>query len=182
LGVWASAGAILKVTELEKGNKLRLKETLSEGVRKVPKLVVPAIVGLAIYTVMGAGLAVALTNFPLVPLRTGPSIIVLRVVIGCLFAAALYLAVRLRLYAPACVLGNNFGLKTSWRLVKGSWWKLFAIILIFRAMSGLISLAWVIGPFLSGIIVGPFSVTAMTLVYFQLREAEPSEEEHKESL
>jgi len=180
--VWASAGAILKVTELEKGHKLGLKEALSKGLKKVPKLLVPAIISLAISVLTIASLATVYTDYPLSLLLMGPSVIVLRVAVGCLFIVGLYLVVRLRLYAPACVLENNFGLKTSWKLVKGSWWRLFAIVLIFFAMSGLISQAWVIGPFLSDVIVGPFSVTAMTLVYFQLREAESSGEERKKSL
>lgn len=181
LGLWASAATVLKVRELERGSKLGLKEALSGGLKKVPKLLVPAIVSLAIYVLTIASLAVALTNYPLLLLSTGPSVIVLRVAIGCLFIIGLYLVVRLRLYAPACVLENNFGLRTSWELVKGSWWKLFAIVLIFFAMSGLISQAWMIGPFLSDVIVGPFTATAMTIVYFQLREARSPGEEHKES-
>jgi len=180
--VWASAAAILKVTELEKGGKLGLKEALSEGLKKVPKLLVPAIISSAVFFLMGASLATVVTNYPLLLLGTVPSVIVLRVAIGCLFIIGLYVLIRLYLYAPACVLENNFGLKTSWKLAKGNWWKLFAIFLIFWVMSQLISLAWVIGPFLSGIIVGPFSVTAMTLVYFQLKQAKSSGEEHKESL
>jgi hypothetical protein len=180
--VWASAGAILKVTELEKGGKLGLKEALSKGLKKVPKLLVPAIISLAISVLTIASLATVYTDYPFSLLGTVPSVIVLRVAIGCLFIIGLYVLIRLYLYAPACVLENNFGLKTSWKLVKGNWWKLFAIFLIFWVMSQLVSLAWVIGPFLSGVIVGPFSFTAVTLVYFQLREAESNGEERKESL
>jgi len=181
-GVWASAGAILKVTELEKGSKLGLKEALSKGLKKVPRLVPPAIIILVISVLTIASLATVYTNYPLLLLGTEPSVIVLRVAIGCLFVIGLYLMVRLRLYAPACVLENTFGLKTSWKLVKGNWWKLCAILLIFWAMSLFFSGAWIIGPFLSGVIVGPFTVAAMTLIYLQLKEAESSKEEHKESL
>ena len=180
--VWASAGAILKVTELEKGGKLGLREALSRGLRKVPKLLVPAIISLAISVLTIASLATVYTDYPLSLLGTGPSVIVLRVAVGCLFVIGLYVLIRLYLYSPACVLENNYGLKTSWKLTKGNWWKLLAIFLIFWVMSQLISLAWVIGPFLSGIIVGPFTVAAMTLIYLQLKEAESSKEEHKESL
>jgi hypothetical protein len=180
--VWASAGAILKITELEKGSKLGLKEALSKGLKKVPKLLVPAIVGLAISTLMFAGLTIAITNYPFVSMAplvqdAGPSNIVPRVAMGFLFIIGLYVAIRLYLYAPACVLENNFGLKTSWKLVKGNWWKLFAIFLIFGAMSAIISQAYIIGSFLSVLIVGPFSITAKTLIYFQLREAKSSGEE-----
>ena len=185
--VWASAGAILKVTELEKGSKMELKEALSKGLKKVPKLLVPAIVGLAIYILLYASLMIALiphifTGMP--PLTQGvePSIIILRLAMGFLFIIGIYVATRLRLYAPACVLENNFGLKTSWKLVKGNWWRLFTIVLIFGAMSAIISQTPVIGSFLSGLIVDPFTITAMTLIYFRLREAESSGEERKESL
>ena len=44
-------------------------------------------------------------------------------------------------------------------------------------MSAIISLIPLIGWFLSGLIMGPFSITAKTLVYFQLREAKSSGEE-----
>jgi hypothetical protein len=180
--VWASAGAILKVTELEKGSKLGLKEALSKGLKKVPKLLVPAIAGFAISILMVAGLMIAITNYPLLVLGTAPCVIFLRVAMGFLFIIGLYVVIRLYLYAPACVLENNFGLKTSWKLVKGNWWKLFAIFLILWAMSAIINLIPLIGWFLSGLIVGSFTITAKTLVYFQLREAKSSGEEHKESL
>jgi len=181
-GVWASAVTVLRVKELEKGNKLGLNEALSEALKKTAKLLVPTIISLVVFFLMIASLAIALTNYPLLLLGMGPSVVVLRVAIGCLFIIGLYVVVRLRLYAPACVLGNDFGLKRSWKLVKGSWWKLFAIVLIFWAMSGLVSQAWVIGPFLSGIIVGPFAAIAMTLAYFQSTEARSSREEHQSSL
>ena len=180
--VWASAGAILKITELEKGSKLGLKEALSKGLKKVPKLLVPAIAGFAISILMVASLTIAITNYPFISMAplvqdVGPSNIVPRVAMGFLFIIGLYVAIRLYLYAPACVLENNFGLKTSWKLVKGNWWKLFVIFLILGAMSAIISRAYIIGGFLSVLIVGPFSITAKTLIYLQLREAKSSGEE-----
>jgi len=186
-GVWASAAAILKVTELEKGSELGLKEALSRGLKKVPRLMVPAIAGLAIYILLYTSLMIALIPYMFIGISSlvqgvGPSIIALRVAIGFIFIIGLYVAIRLRLYAPACVLENNFGLKTSWKLVKGNWWRLFTIVLIFGAMSAIISQIPLIGSFLSGLIVDPFTITAMTLVYFWLREAESSGEERKESL
>jgi hypothetical protein len=182
LMVWASAGAILKVTELEKGSKLGLREALSKGLKKVPKLLVPAIVGFAISILMVAGLTIAITNYPFLSMAplvqdVGPSNIAPRVAMSFLFIIGLYVAIRLYLYAPACVLENNFGLKTSWKLVKGNWWKLFAIFLILGAMSAIISLIPLIGWFLSGLIMGSFRITVKTLVYFQLREAKSSGEE-----
>lgn len=185
-GVWASAGAILKVTELEKGGKLGLKATLSKGLKKIPKLLVPAIVGLAISILMVAGLTVAITNYPFMRMvslvqNVGPYNIVPRLAMGFLFTAGLYVAIRLYLYAPACVLENNFGLKTSWELVKGNWWRIFVIFLIFAAMSVIIDQAPVIGRFLSDLIMSPLTITVATLIYFQLREAKSPGEEHKES-
>jgi hypothetical protein len=180
-GVWASAGAILKVTELEKESKLGLKEALFKGLKKVPNLLVPAIAGLAIYLIMVAGLTIAITNYPFIRMASlvqdvVPSNIVPRVAMGFLFVIALYVAIRLYLYAPACVLENNFGLKTSWKLVKGNWWRIFAIFLIFAAMSAIINQAPVIGRFLSDLIVSPLTITVATLIYFQLREAKSSVE------
>jgi len=185
--VWASAAAILRVTELEKGSKLGLKEALSRGLKKVPRLLVPAIAGLAIYILLYTSLMIALIPYMFIGMSplvqgVGPSTIVLRIAMGFIFIIGLYVAIRLRLYAPACVLENNFGLKTSWKLVKGNWWRLFAIVLIFGAMSAIISQTPLIGSFLSGLIVNPFTITAITLVYFRLREAESSGEERKEFL
>jgi hypothetical protein len=185
--VWASAAAILKITELEKGNKLGLKEALSKGFKKVPKLLVPTLVGLVVSASIVAGLSIAITNYPFISMaplvQDGvPTNIVPRLAMGFLFIIGLYIAIRLYLYAPACVLENNFGLKTSWKLVKRNWWKLFAIFLIFGAMSLIISRAYIIGSFLSILIVGPFITTAKTIVYFQLREAKSTGEEVNESL
>jgi hypothetical protein len=181
-GVWASAAAILKITELEKGSKLGLKEALTRGLKKVPKLLVPAIMSLAIFLLTIASLGTVYTNYPFLLLGTGPSVIVLRVAIGCLFIIGLYVLIRLYLYAPACVLENNFGLKTSWKMAKENWWRLFAIFLIFEVMSMIIDLAYIIGTFLSDLIAGPFIIAAKTLVYFQLEQAKSSGQEPKESL
>jgi hypothetical protein len=186
LGAWAWAAAILKVRELEKGNKLGLKEALSEGLKKVPRLLVPAIAGLALYALLIASMTTAIipyivTGMPSSTQDVGPSVIVLQVAIGLLFIVTLYVATRLRLSAPACVLENNFGLKTSWRLVRGNWWKLLAILLVFGVMSAIISRIPVAGVFLRGLLVEPITIAALTLVYFQLRETRSSGEEHEES-
>jgi hypothetical protein len=180
-GAWASAAAIVKVTELEKGSKMGLQEALSKGLERVPRLLVPAIVGLALYVLMIVGMTMAITPYRSMGILSpsqdvGPSSIVLRVAMGFLFIIVLYFATRLRLYAPACVIEKNFGLKTSWRLVKGNWWKLLAILLIFGAMSALISRIPAVGLYLRGMIVDPLTVIAVTLVYFQLREARSSRE------
>jgi hypothetical protein len=186
VGVWASAGAILKVMELEKGSRLGLKEALSRGLKKVPNLLVPVVVGLAIYLIMVTSLTIAISNYPFIRMAplvqdVGPDNIVPRLAVGLLFIIGLYILIRLYLCQPACVLENNFGLKTSWKLVKGNWWKLFAIFLIFAAMSAIINQVPVIGNFLSDLIVSPLSIAVTTLIYFQLRKAGLPEEEHRES-
>jgi hypothetical protein len=183
LGAWAWAVAILKVKELEKGNRLGLKEALSEGLKKVPRLLVPVITGLALYTLMIACLMTAIIPYVLTgtspPAQdAGPFVIVLQVATGFVFVIALYVATRLRLSAPACVLENSFGLKTSWRLVRGNWWRLFAILLVLGAMSVIISRIAVAGLFLRGLLVEPITIAALALVYFQLREPGPSGGEH----
>jgi hypothetical protein len=101
---------------------------------------------------------------------------------GFLAMIVLYFATRLRLYAPASVVERNFGLKTSWTLVKKNWWKVFAILLIFGAMAAIISRIPRLGVFLRGLIVDPLTTIAITLVYFQLRGARSSGEEHRGSL
>jgi len=185
LEVWASAGAILKVTELEKGNRLGLIKALARGLKRIPKLLVPAIIGLALYTLITSGMTVVISRFTF--LRMGPPIegaspsspstVALILAAVLIFTVTLYIATRLRLSTPACVLENNFGLNTSWRLVKGNWWKVFAILLIFGAMSALINQIPRIGIYLSGVIVAPLTLAAATLIYFQLQKAKPSGEE-----
>jgi hypothetical protein len=182
-GAWASAAAILKVTELDKGSKMGLQEALSKGLERVPKLLVPAMTGLALYVLMTVGLTIAISPYISVGTSlpsqdvSSPSI-VLQVGMGFLVIIGLYFATRLRLYGPASVLERNFGLKTSWRLVKRKWWKLFAILLVFGAMAAIVSRIPVAGVYLRGLIVDPLTTIAITLVYFQLREARSSGEEH----
>lgn len=187
LGAWAWAAAILKVRELEQGSKLGLREALSKGLKRVPRLLVPAITGLALYTLMIASLTTAVMPYLVIgesalAQDVGPSVIALQVAIGFLFVAGLYVATRLRLAAPACVSEDNFGLATSWKLVRGNWWKLFAILLILGVMSALIGRIPVLGAFLPGLLVEPITITAMTLVYCQLRETKSSQEEPRESV
>jgi membrane-anchored glycerophosphoryl diester phosphodiesterase (GDPDase) len=183
LGVWASAGAILKVTELQKGSKIGLQEALSKGLERVPKLLVPAVVGLVLYVLMIVGMTIAVVPYTSIGVSSpvqdvGSSSITLRVAMGLLFIIVLYFATRLRLYAPACVTERHLGLKRSWKLVKGNWWKLFAILLIFGAMATLIGQIPVVGVYLRGMIVDPLTIIAVTLVYFQLRQGSLSGEEH----
>ena len=187
LGAWASTAAILKVTELDKGSKMGLQEALSKGLERVPKLLVPVIVGLAFYVLIIVGLTVAITPYMSAGISSpgqeaGSSSILLRVMMGFLAMIVLYFATRLRLYAPASVVERNFGLKTSWTLVKKNWWKVFAILLIFGAMAAIISRIPRLGVFLRGLIVDPLTTIAITLVYFQLRGARSSGEEHRGSL
>jgi len=194
LGAWAVAGAVLKTAELERNGKLGLGRALSRGLRKVPRLLIPSIVTFAIATLMSAGQAAAVIGYPFIgmaPVRpaVGPSSIAFRLAMGFLFLIALYAMVRLRLCAPASVLENNFGLKTSWKLAKGNWWRLFAIILIFLAMSAVISLIPVasvffiqVRAFFADLIVSPLLIAALTLAYLQLTEAKPRREEEKQPL
>jgi hypothetical protein len=140
-------------------------------------------VGLVFYVLMIVGMTITVIPYTSVGISSpgqdvSSSSVVLRVAMGFLFIIVLYLATRLRLYAPACVIEKNFGLKTSWRLVKGNWWKLFAILLIFGVIATVIGLIPVVGVYLRGMIVDPLTIVAVTLVYFQLREARSSGEEH----
>jgi len=186
LGAWAAAAAILKVTELERGSKMGLQQALSKGLERVPKLLVPAMVGLAFYVLMIAGITVAVapntfTGASSMGEGVGSSSIILRGAMGFLVIIAAYFATRLRLYAPACVLERDFGLDTSWRLVRKNWWKLFAILLVFGAMAVIISRIPVAGAFLRGLIVDPLTMIAITLIYFQLREGTSNRGEHQGS-
>jgi hypothetical protein len=179
LGVWASAAAILKVTGLDKGTKMGIRESLSQGLRKIPRLLVPIIVSFALYSLMISAPTIAISYYALTRMEAlaqtgGLSLIVPVVAAGCLFILVFYAAVRLRLSAPACISESNFGLTASWRLVRGNWWKLCAILLIFGVMSALMNRIPIIGVYLSDLIVEPLIIAAVTLIYFQLSEAKPS--------
>jgi hypothetical protein len=53
---------------------------------------------------------------------------------------ALYVSIRLTLAAPAMLLegvGITDGLRRSWRLVRGSWWRVFGIVLVTSLITGI---------------------------------------------
>jgi len=179
LGVWASAGAVLKVTELGNGGKLGLTEALYRGLRKIPRLLVPALVGLPLSALMVSSLTMAVTYCSLLTagelseavLPPVSSLVVLAAGSVAVLVVALYVLVRLRLSAPACVTENNFGLTTSWKAVKGNWWKVFAIFLIFGALSAAVGRIPVTGTYLSELSGDLLGITAATIIYFQLTGA-----------
>ena len=184
LGVWASAAGVLKVTELGNGGKLGLIEALYRGLRKIPRLLVPALAGLPLSTLMVSSLTTAVTYCSLltrgelseVVLPPVSSLVTLAAGSVGVFVVALYVLVRLRLSAPACVTKNSFGLATSWKAVKGNWWKVLAIFLVFGAVSAAVGRIPVVGTYLSELLGDLLGITAATIIYFQLTEAKSGTE------
>jgi hypothetical protein len=176
LGVWASAAAVLKVTELGNRGKLGLIQALCRGLRKIPRLLVPALIGLPLSALMVSSLTTAVTYCSL--LTTGESsevvlppvssLVVQATGSACVLVVTLYVLIRLRLSAPACVTENNFGLRTSWKAVKGNWWNVLAIFLILGAVSAAVGQIPVAGTYLSELSGDLLGITAATIIYFQL--------------
>jgi hypothetical protein len=109
------------------------------------------------------------------------------------FCAAVYLAVRWSLVVAAMMaedIGPIRGLRRSWNLVSGSWWRTFGILLIVTILQliityglfilfGVIAALFTAGDFqaavvqvggtLLGAVVSPITTIAVTLLYFDLR-------------
>lgn len=80
----------------------------------------------------------------------------------------IYLAMRLALVLPACILGKKgFGVKRSWQATRGNFWRILLLVAIWAAMFLITSFI----PFLivTWILLFPAYLTALTLVYMKLR-------------
>jgi hypothetical protein len=113
---------------------------------------------------------------------------VLAIAIGLilLIVPGIYLAIRFLFFAQAIVLegtGLTEAFGRSGELVKGSWWRVFGITLLVGIPCGIVAgiigavcgavagpvLGVVIGTVLAAMLIWPIEITAMTLLYSDLR-------------
>ena len=137
------AGCIIKADASLKGKKMPVAEAFLGGIRAFPRL----LVSLIIVSVIGGLGFIAL----LIP--------------------GIYLMVRLMLAMPACVLeGKGLGIKSSWEISKGNWWRLFALTIIIALISSLLSfLIPVVGMVISYLFVSPASAICYAIAYRKLK-------------
>ncbi len=175
----SASGTIIKAYEEFKGSRLPALSALGEGIRFVPRLIGASIISSVVVS------SIVLTPFALLFLGTytknySPIFILvglsitLFLIMGIL---AIYLSLKLSLFAPACVLkdlGCIDSLKESWRITKGNLLFVF-IVLIFIAIFSIpfailnyIPIGIPIGSLLSVLIIGPVSSIALTLTFLKL--------------
>lgn len=82
----------------------------------------------------------------------------------------IFLAVKLSLVVPGCILEKKgLGIKRSWNVTKGNFWKIFLILIIWNVLFIVLGLL----PYLSiiNILLIPVYLTTLTLIYMQLRKS-----------
>jgi membrane-anchored glycerophosphoryl diester phosphodiesterase (GDPDase) len=112
------------------------------------------------------------------PLFLSIGLLFLGVILGALILLVwiipmIYVAVRLSLVAPACVL-DDLGpvecIKECWRVSKGNFWLIFVMGILLLIPCILLNLIPHIGFLIAMFIVGPASVIAYTLLYLGIKE------------
>jgi len=168
LGVFVSATVTKYVAEWHAGMEPDLKGCFSHAWKRKLPIIGSFLLVTVITSAIGAGgifILVALMLYLLTLLLWSPftplSPILILIEILAIFAGIIlllilliYISVRLSVYLPAVVLddaGAVESLTTSWRLVKGNFWRTFAVMLII----GLISMA----------ITMPVSVLSMWFIF-----------------
>ena len=162
LSLIAYAAIILKAGGRARGESKSAGEALREGLRHVPRL-------------FGAGILGALIVAGLFFLCIGLAIYVSPafILVALLWVLpAIFIGVRLALYAPACVL-EDIGcvecLKRSWWVTRGNFWLIFVLTLLLVIISFVLGLIPYIGTLISTLLMGPAGVIAYTLVFLGLR-------------
>lgn len=144
IAVWIAmtgvGGLMLKVEAKTRKKKMKFCEALKKGFRNSGRLFI-AYLGEESITALGY-------IFFIIP--------------------GIYLAMRLALVLPACILGKRgFGIKRSWQATRGNFWRILLLVAIWTAMFSITSFI----PFLiiTWILLFPAYLTALTLVYMKLR-------------
>lgn len=188
LGILAQAGVITKVKSIAEGWKSSTLKSLKEGLEHFPRLLITNIVFLSLNLFVWMNIQMAFFTFPSSQFM-GKSIghIVREVAKGTLVwpisssitlliylvlstAACLYVIIKIVLFAPACVLEGNLGIKSSWRRTPGNFWRLLSLLIIFGIIWGVIGSIPFLGSTLEILIVEPLLVTVLTLSYYQTTE------------
>lgn len=170
LGLTALAAVILKAEARERGSFLSFLESLTQGIKYVPRIFAAGLISILI--LIGP-------FFAFVPLMMiTPIIGILGMLIWIILM--IYIVVRLLLFPQACIIediGPIDGLKKTWGVTKGNFWLIFVVIIIFVLISMPISiipsfvsplLGQMIGSLVGGLIIGPATFIAYTLVYLAI--------------
>ncbi len=149
VSVIAIAGVTLKVGALQNNTSIELKEAFSGGLGYF----IPLALSYIIFFLVSA------FGFIL------------------LIIPGIYFALRMSLFAPACVLEtkDTSCIRRSWGLAKGRIWKILAILFILSIISMVLGFVPFIGALISTLIIRPIQTIALTLVYLDARKAESGE-------
>jgi hypothetical protein len=132
-----------------RGESITLEQALRRGLQKFLSILgAQVLIGLLVFAVVFVPLLLLLPLAFVGPAFDPASAIALICGALTLFAVggviALYLVVRLSLYAPAIMIEDTnavSGLKRSWTLMKGHWWSLFGAILAVTILAIVINVA-----------------------------------------
>lgn len=179
LSLCTGAAIILKADAQARGEEMGWGNAFTKGIRCFPRLFAALVlVGIILIGPFSLFIgAVVLAPSPIL-------IAVLALVLLVWFIPMIYIAVRLSLFAQACVL-DDLGpvgcIKKCWRTTKGNFWLIFVTGLLLGIVSTVIGLIPLVGSLIAMILVGPASIIAYTLIYLGLRKAKASENEPKVS-
>lgn len=141
LATIGTAGIVLSVEKIVRNQKVEFLKILNQSVRNSIRLSIA-------YSLEQMFLIVGLLLF-VIP--------------------GIFLAVRLSLVVPGCILEKKgLGIKRSWNITKNNFWKIFLILLMWNV--AFIVLGYI--PYLSllNIILLPVYLTTLTILYLQLRK------------
>lgn len=135
--------AILKADAGLNRKKMGVMEAYSRALRLFPRLIAAVIVFGAI---VGAGMI-------------------------ALIIPGIYLAGRMLLFMPACMLEKEgIGIKRSWEVSKGNFWKLLAMMIVLALISGGLSLFIpVLGIVIAYLFMSPVTAVCYVVAYRKLR-------------
>lgn len=162
----AVAAITSKAGAQARGEDMGLDDALGRGVSRVLSLFAASILG-GVIIVGPIFLFIGVALFA--PVLILPAVLVLLLWI----LPAFYIAVRLSLFIPACVLeglGPVACLKRSWGITKGNFWLIFVIGFLLGIVSTVLGQIPQVGFLVAMIVVGPPEVIAYTLLFVGLKK------------
>jgi membrane-anchored glycerophosphoryl diester phosphodiesterase (GDPDase) len=135
--------SILKADAGLNRKKMGVAEAYSKALSRFPKLIVATIL---FGVIAGAGMI-------------------------ALVIPGIYLAVRLVLFMPGCMLEKEgLGIKKAWEISKGNFWRLFALMIVLAIISGLLGLFIpIIGMVIAYLFMSPVTAVCYVTAYRKLR-------------